>query len=360
MPCFWPEHAFREYPDKSLKRGRVEALNNLFVVPYLRVSVIRFEGYSFSCWSWPRQAGASGYVPRMELRQLRYFVAVAEEGNISRAAKKIFLTQPALSRQIKALEEEFGHCLLERQAHSIRLTAAGEILLREARELLTHADALLERVRTTGSGLRLRVGYAPSFAAGILATAVNNFTQVHENAQVELLDLSTKEMLSGLEDGKLDIALTIRREDETRGLLWTPVLKTAVSLAVGRRHALAGEKRVAVADLGREKFCVFRRSEYPEYWDAVGGWLREQGLRPRIAGEYDGGESMMAAVEAGLGVALLPTSIGRLFPERACLLTLTPSPPPVIVHAGIRSDRCDDKPLKVFVEELKNAAKSLK
>src|SRR6266436_9176019 len=104
----------------------------------------------------------------MELRQLRYFVAVAETGNISRAAKKIFLTQPALSRQIKALEHEIGQCLLERQAHSIRLTPAGEALLREARELFQHADQMLERVRSAG-GLRLRVGYAPSLAAGMLS-----------------------------------------------------------------------------------------------------------------------------------------------------------------------------------------------
>lgn len=296
----------------------------------------------------------------MELRQLRYFVAVAEEGNISRAAQKIFLTQPALSRQIKTLEEEIGQCLLERQAHSIRLTAAGETLLREARELLAHADALLERVRTTGGGLRLRVGYAPSFAAGVLATAVNNFTQVHPGAQVELFDFSTKEMLAGLEGDKLDIAITIRREAETRGLTWVPISRTPVSLAVSRQHPLAKGKRVAVAELAREKFCVYRRSEYPEYWDAMGGWLREQGQRPRIAGEYDGAESVMAAVESGLGVALVPTSIGRLYPERVCLLALTPSPPSVVVHAGFRAERSDDKPLKVFIEELRNAARSLK
>ena len=127
----------------------------------------------------------------MELRQLRYFVAVAEEGNISRAAKKIFLTQPALSRQIKALEDEIGQCLLERQAHSIRLTPVGEALLREARELLQHADQVLERVRAAGRGVRLRVGYAPSLAAGMLSAAVENFTQAHPNARVELFDLST-------------------------------------------------------------------------------------------------------------------------------------------------------------------------
>ena len=95
---------------------------------------------------------------RMELRQLRYFIAAAEEGNISRAAQKIFLTQSALSRQIKALEEEIGQCLLERQAHSIRLTPAGETLLHAARELLQHADAVLEKVRAAGRELRLRVG----------------------------------------------------------------------------------------------------------------------------------------------------------------------------------------------------------
>src|SRR5215831_8172836 len=113
----------------------------------------------------------------MELRQLRYFVAVAETGNISRAAQKIFLTQPALSRQIKALEQEIGQSLLERQAHSIRLTPAGETLLQEARELLKHADGVVERVRATGRRVRLRVGYAPSLASGILPTAVEAFTQ---------------------------------------------------------------------------------------------------------------------------------------------------------------------------------------
>src|SRR5438094_900080 len=140
------------------------------------------------------------YAPGMELRQLRYFLAVAEEGNISRAAQKIFMTQPALSRQIRALEDEIGQCLLERQAHSIRLTPAGEALLRETRELLQHADQVLDRVRAAGRKVRLRVGYAPTFANGLLSAAVEQFAQKHPNAHVELFDLSTKEMLAGLEN----------------------------------------------------------------------------------------------------------------------------------------------------------------
>jgi DNA-binding transcriptional LysR family regulator len=155
----------------------------------------------------------------VELRQLRYFVAVAEEGNISRAAKKIFLTQPALSRQIKALENEIGQCLLERQAHSIRLTPVGEALLRESRELLQHAAQMLEQVRAAGRDVRFRVGYAPSLASGILSAAVEIFTQKHPNARVELFDLSTKEMLAGLESKTLDVALSVeglRRSEASR------------------------------------------------------------------------------------------------------------------------------------------------
>src|SRR5688572_25567265 len=121
----------------------------------------------------------------MELRQLRYFVAVAEETNISRAAQKLFLTQPALSRQIKALEEEIGQCLLERHAHSISLTPAGAALLLEARELLQHAEQVLERVRSSAQTVRLRVGYAPSLAAGLLSCAVEHFAQKHPHARVE-------------------------------------------------------------------------------------------------------------------------------------------------------------------------------
>jgi DNA-binding transcriptional LysR family regulator len=206
-------------------------------------------------------------LPGMELRQLRYFVAVAEEGNISRAAKRIFLTQPALSRQIKVLEDEIGQCLLERQAHSIRLTPVGEALLREARELLQHAEQVLERVRVAGRGPRLRVGYAPSLAAGMLSAAVENFTQTHPNARVELFDLSTKEMLAGLESGQLDVALSVGQQRETRGLKWTPLVRTPWQLAVSRNHPLARRSRVTPAEVAREPLLVFCQRDYPEYWD---------------------------------------------------------------------------------------------
>lgn len=296
----------------------------------------------------------------MELRQLRYFVAVAETGNISQAAKKIFLTQPALSRQIKALEDEIGQRLLERQAHSIRLTPLGETFLPEARALLRQADQLLERVRAAGRGVRLRVGYAPSLASGLLSAAVENFTQAHPGARVELFDLSTAEMLAGLENNQLDVVLTIGGGSQARGLQWTPLVRAAWKLAVNRKHPLAREPRVTPAEVAREPLLIFCPRDYPEYSEFITGWLREHGQRPKIAGEYDGAESLLAAVESGLGVALVTSRTAHLFPSRAQLKTLATPPPPLCIAAAYRVNRADDKPLAVFVEDLRQAAQPFK
>ena len=294
----------------------------------------------------------------MEFRQLRYFVAVAEEGNISRAAKKIFLTQSALSRQIKALEDEIGQCLLERQAHSIRLTPAGEILLREARDLLQRADQMLERVRTARQGVRLRVGYAPSLASGLLAIAVENFAQKHPTAHVELFDLSTKEMLAGLENDTLDVALTVGLDRDGHGLKWTPLVRASWQLAVNRNHPLAGRSRVTPVEVAREPLLAFCQRDYPEYWGIITAWLREHRQRPAIAGEYDGVSSLMSAVESGLGVAIVTTSTARLVPERVRLKTLSAAPQAIRIAAGHRASRATEKPFAVFIEELRHAARS--
>lgn len=294
----------------------------------------------------------------MELRQLRYFVAVAESGNISRAAERIFLTQPALSRQIKALEHQIGQGLLERKAHSIRLTPVGEALLREARDLLHHADQVLERVRIAGRGVRLRVGYSPSLASGILSVAVENFTQAHSGARVELFDLSTAEMLAGLESDKLEVVLTVASNAETRGFKWTPLVRAPWKLAVNRKHSFARQQRVTPAEVAREPLLVFCQRDYPEYWDIITGWLRAHRQQPRIAGEYDGMESLMAAVESGLGVAAVPARTAHLFPGRARLKTLAAPPEPLCIAAGYRITRKTDKPLAVFVENLRQAAQT--
>ena len=292
----------------------------------------------------------------MELRQLRYFVAVAETGNISRAAQKIFLTQPALSRQIKALEEELGQCLLERQAHSIRLTPAGQTLLEQSRELLQHADLVIQKVRATGHALRLRIGYAPSLAAGILSAAVEAFTQKHPNANVEMLDLSTKEMRAGLESSELDLALTVGEARDTRALKWTNLVRAPWQLAVHEKHSLWSKPSVSPEEVARGPLLVFCQRDYPEYWDLITHWLGKHRQHLKVAGEYDGIHSLLAAVESGLGVGLVTSRAGRLVPERVRLKTLSDGPEPLCIAAGYRADRVGDKQLGVLVEELRLAA----
>ncbi len=204
--------------------------------------------------------------------------------------------------------------------------------------------------------MRLRVGYAPSLAAGLLSAAVGNFAQTHPKAHVELFDLSTAEMLAGLEGDKLDVALCVGQQRPTPGLKWTPLLRAAWRLAVSRTHPLARRSEVTPMEVAEEPLLVYCQRDYPEYWEIITGWLRENRQRPRIAGEYDGAENLMAAVESGLGVAIVTTQMARLFPKRVRLMKLSSAPEAVRIVVGHRAHRADDRPLAVFVEELRKSA----
>src|SRR3989442_3260045 len=148
----------------------------------------------------------------MELRHLRYFIGVAEEENVSRAALKLHVSQPALSRQIRDLEDELGFLLLERSARSVRLTEAGRAFLTEARAVLQRAEHAVNAARAiaTDGGGELHVGYAPSLSARILPQTLRVFKAELPNVRLRLHDLSTEEMLAGLREGKLQLAFVVR------------------------------------------------------------------------------------------------------------------------------------------------------
>lgn len=293
--------------------------------------------------------------PNMELRPLRSFIAAAEDGNISRAAARLHLTQPALSRQIKGLEDELGVILLERGAHSFSLTPAGELLLRDGRNLLERADALEQRVRATAKAQTIRVGYSPSLSAGILSPAIEAFTQVHPRARVDLADLTNNEMVDGLQKGTLDIIVTVPTIKDIPDITWTTVQKQAWRVAIPRQHALLAKKTLTPQDLHEQRLVVYSQKEYPDYWAFIGAWFKQQGINARIASECDGVTSLISAVEAGLGIALVVERIACLIPERVVLKTLQPQPEPLQISVGMLDRHKNDKMLAVFVEELKRA-----
>lgn len=276
----------------------------------------------------------------MELRHLRYFVAVAEEENVSRAAMRLHVSQPPLSRQVRDLEDLLGVTLFERTAKSLRLTEAGRFFLNEARAVLARAEEAERAVKALASGGRIdmNVGYAPSLAVDILPRVLREFSARRPHVRIHLHDLSTEEMLAGLRDETLHVCLMIEQSSRAlRGFHAQQLRKYGVSVAVSPVHALARKKRCALTDITLERLVGYSKREYPEYheWLQRLDWPRKR--TPEVAEEHDSVTSLIAAVEAGRGVALAPNSLACLTGPRLKLIPLAPQPPPFAVIAAWRA-----------------------
>lgn len=292
----------------------------------------------------------------MELRHLKHFLAVGEAGSITAAAKKLRLTQPALSRQVKALEEELDTALLERGAHSIQLTPAGEVLMAEARRLIKFSDAMIEKVKSTAVGEPLRVGYAPSLAGEFLSLAIERFTQFHPRVRVSLYDWSSAEMRGGLESGKLDLIVAAPCAGFNEPIRWISLRDYGWQVVMPASHPLGKKKRISASDLAGQRLLLYDREHYPDYWDRVTGFFRHHQLQAKIAGEFDGVSSLMAALEGNLGIALLATSSRIDRGQRLITRPLADEPSRIEVAAGVPGDTTTTAQVLAFIEELKQAA----
>jgi len=275
--------------------------------------------------------------PRMELRHLRYFVAVAEAENVSRAALKLHVSQPALSRQIRDLEEELGFALLERSAKSVRLTDAGKTFQGEARAVLQRVEEALKKTRAVATGGRgeLHVGYAPSLTVRILPPTLRAFQAGSPNVRVLLHDLSTEEMLAQLRDGALQIAFLVRpTRAMLRGLRFAELMRDSLCLAVAPKHPFARRRTVRLAELVREPLIAYSRKEYPEYHVSLAEYFATIRSKALIGEECEGITSLVASVEAGGGVALVPKSLVCIIGPRLKLIPITPPPKPLIIGAA--------------------------
>lgn len=293
----------------------------------------------------------------MELRQLRNFLTIGEEGSITAAARILRITQPALSRQIKALEDDIGTPLLDRGAHSVSLTPAGEVLMAEGKKFVRAADALVERVKLAGIGEPLRIGYAPSLAGEFLAIAIGRFTQIHPRVRVSLNDCSSAEMQAGLSAGKLDLILAPPTSQQD--LHWEKLRDYGWQMVMKANHPLARKKKITLADLSGEKLLLYDREQYPEYWERITGFFRENKIQAKIGGEFDGISSLLSALEAGLGSALLSETISISRGRRDALagVPLEKEPGRIIVAAGVLANQPCRPAVLAFIEELKRAAK---
>ena len=277
----------------------------------------------------------------MELRHLRYFVAVAEEQNVTRAAARLHVSQPPLSRQIRDLEEELGIALFEHGAKAVRLTEAGKVFLTEARAVLKRADDAVQVAKAVANGQQgeIHVGYAPSLTVELLPRALKNFQEAHPGVRVQLHDLSTQEMLRGLRDGKLHVALLVQVSPKVlAGFVFEELQRHAVCVAVHPAHPLARARKVGLEQVANERLITFTLADYPEYHSWIADLFAPLQTPPRIVEEHDSATSLIAAVEAGRGVALVSRSFDCLAGPRLKVRPLQPAPPPLIVGSAYRND----------------------
>ena len=275
----------------------------------------------------------------MELRHLKYFVAVAQEQNVTRAAARLHVSQPPLSRQIRDLEEELGVALFDHSARAVHLTAAGRVFLNEAQAVLRRAEEAIQAVKVAAGdhGGEINVAYAPSLTVEILPGTLRLFQGESPGVRVNLHDLSTQEMLNGLQDHMLDVALIIHPgHKELRGLDFEELYCYPLRLAMHPTHPLAQKGKVKLLDLMAERLIAYSKADYPEYHERLVSLFEPFGKVPQVAEEHDSSTSLIAAVEAGRGVALVPESLGCLAGPRLKLRGITPNPEPLIVGLARR------------------------
>jgi LysR family transcriptional regulator, benzoate and cis,cis-muconate-responsive activator of ben and cat genes len=271
----------------------------------------------------------------MELRHLRYFVAVAEMENVSRAALKLHVSQPALSRQIRDLEDELGFSLLERTAKSVRLTDAGRALVDDARALLQNADEAVTKARAVASAepTEIHVGYSPMPTAEILPKTLQAFQRAMPNVHVRSHDWSNREILDGIRDGRLQLGLIIPppKASALDDVRYEELFHERVCVAVAPQHPFAQRGAIPITEVAAEPLIGLTREDYPDYYDYLSIIFSKVKQKPRVVEEHDSYYGIISAVEAGTGVAIGAGVLGHTFGNRVKLLHITPEPKPISV-----------------------------
>ncbi len=253
----------------------------------------------------------------MELRHLRYFIAVAEEGHVTRAAERLGMQQPPLSQQIRALERELDVQLFRRRPRGVELTDAGSALLADARAILSHIEHASAAAKRTARGEqgRIAVGFTSSapfhpFVPRIIRTYRDAFPLVASTLE----EGGTMELVDHLREERIDVAFVRTAIADQEGLMVSPLLKEAMVLALPRAHTLARPtgKAVSLKALAEETFIVYRRHNGPGLYDAILSACTAAGFSPRVGQEAPRIVSTLNLVAAGLGISLVPESLQRM------------------------------------------------
>jgi DNA-binding transcriptional LysR family regulator len=249
----------------------------------------------------------------MELRHLRYFVAVAEELHFGRAARRLHMSQPPLSQQVKRLEEELGVQLLHRTKRRVELTEAGEAFLGEASLALSQVEAAAEAARRAGRGETgtLSVGFVGSAAYEVLPEVLKAFRGRYPDVEIRLEELTTAQQVRALGEGRIEVGF-VRPPVGEESLAVETVLREPLVAVLPGDHSLSEQEGVSLGALAEEPFVMTPRRLGPSFYDRIVGACREAGFSPRVVQEAIQMQTIIGMVAAGIGVALVPASESNL------------------------------------------------
>lgn len=249
----------------------------------------------------------------MELHQLRCFVAVAEELHFGRAAQRLFMTQPPLSRQIQMLEHALGVELLERSSRQVRLTAAGSTFLRDARQILAFSQqaALSAQRVASGQAGRITLGFTAVSAYSMIPNLLLQAQQSLPEVEVVLREMVSVAQMEALVTGMIDVGF-MRQVVSRHALCHELVHRERLLVALPPGHVLGKRRKIAVRHLDQQPFVMYTQSEGRYFYDCIAGLFASQGVTPRYVQHVGQTHTLLGLVRAGLGVAIVPESAREL------------------------------------------------
>lgn len=292
----------------------------------------------------------------MELRHLRYFLAVAEELNFSRAALRLRVAQPALSRQIRDLEFELGVELFSRET-KVALTDAGKSFVEDARKVVEQSQEAMRRAQQSQRGAqeRLRVGYEASLFQQVIAVALQRFHQHFPGVALELSEMNPAEQGGALAAGELDVGLIgLENEAKRLKLPHEPFMKVKFYIALPKAHPAARKSRISLASLADEFFAGISEKAFPGAWEMVVKLCAQAKFRPRYLQVTENAFAAMSLVSAGCAVAIAPELMKAVAWEG---VVFRPLDPPILLDAFVACRReTPTVPMKEFIRILKEVA----
>jgi LysR family transcriptional regulator, benzoate and cis,cis-muconate-responsive activator of ben and cat genes len=274
----------------------------------------------------------------LDLHALRLFRTVAQELNFRRAAERLGMSQPPLSRAIQDLERRIGARLLDRTTHRVSLTASGLLLLREADALLAQAEQTARCVRhaTADESRRFTVGHTALAMHTCLPPVVSCLRERHPDVEFRFVELSTEDQLSALAQAEVDLGF-IHRPAHAPELELHDLHSERMQLTLPQEHRLANSPRIELAEVAGETIIMHRRSEHPAIYDAILSSCARAGFTPRLR-DLGPKESCLALVGAGYGIHFMAAGMGHARPPGLALLEVLDHAPTLVVAAALRAD----------------------